>query len=500
LGLGFPRGRFAANPAWQWPAALAIFSVCFWVAATGVVNPTQYADSIEQFNWAHGLELGYWKHPPLTTWLMRAAIALAGPSDFVSYVLAAVCYSGTAYFTWKIASMLMPARAAALAVLLLSLHHGFSWRAQIYNHNAVLVLMASAFVWATMRAVRSGRRFDWLAAGALAGLAMLAKYQAVIPIVCVLLGLWHSGVLRQQAARRNLALASALGALVFLPHAVWALQHGIPTLRYLQHSAPPIGPGSRELAWLNFFANQVSLNFSMLLAAAVLALWCGKPAAHASETGPLPIGSWLFALVLMPVVVVSAVILLGGITPQKYWGLQTLQFFPLLLASRLQRGWREVPLGKAAGLCIAISAAGAAYYVAESTDAQAVSKLHSMDRVWPAKELAAAALADWQAATDCPLKYVVGPSFPAGLVSVYSGLYPAVLEAGDQNKSPWIDAADLQEAGALIVSGPLPIDQPLASDMHSFAVPAKPSEGGRAQVQWAILAPHAANCAPTGGP
>jgi 4-amino-4-deoxy-L-arabinose transferase-like glycosyltransferase len=504
LRLGRTTGR-AAIPVWPWPPALAVFLICYWVAVTALLNPAQYADSIEQFNWAHSLELGYWKHPPLTTWLMRAAIVLAGPSEFVSYTLAALCYGGMAFFTWKIAAMLMPPRGAALAVLLLTLHHGFTWRAQIYNHNAVLVLMASAFVWSSLRAARNGRRRDWLMAGALAGLALLTKYQAVLPIASVLFGLWHSGALRDRAARRNVALATMVGVLVFLPHAVWALQQGIPTLQYLEESATPVAEGARDLAWLKFFANQLSLHFPMLVVAAILAIGRAAPPQESRDENAaalphhLPLRSWLLALVAMPVLLVSAVILFGGIAPQKYWGLQTLQFFPLLLAWLLERRRRRFQVAKAAALCIAISLGGTSYYAVESVDRDALRKLHSMDRIWPAKELAAAALADWRSVTNCPLKYVVGPALPAGLVSVYSGVYPAVLENNDPRKSPWIDAADLQDAGAIAITGPLPIDQPLAPGAHGFEVPAKQSEGGVARVQWRILAPRGV-CLPPQAP
>jgi len=506
LRLGLPIGRIAPL-AWQWAPWVAVFSIFWWVAVTALINPAQYADSIEQFNWAHGLELGYWKHPPLTTWLMAAAVALAGPSPYVSYALAALCYGGTALFTWKIAGMLLPARGAALAVLLLSLHHGFSWRAQIYNHNAVLLLMTSAFVWSGLRCARGGRLGDWVLAGALAGLALLAKYQAAVPILCVLFGLWHSGVLRDRAARRYLAVAVGVAALVFAPHGIWALLQGIPGLHYLQQSAPELATRSRDAAWFKFFANQVSLNFSMLLVAGIVALWRGAPVADASEAQPasssaraLPVQSWLLALVAGPVLIVSVVIVFGGFTPQKFWGLGTLQFLGLLLAWLLHRRGGAFQVAKVAVLCLAVSATGTGYYAVESRDAAALRKLHSMDRIWPAKELAAAALADWRAATACPLKYVVGPGFPSGLISVYSGAYPAVLEDGDERKSPWIDAQDLRNAGAIVVKGPASEDHTLPGGANSMQVPAHAPNGGAARVEWTVVKPLAGACSSAPGP
>jgi hypothetical protein len=74
------------------------------------------------------------------------------------------------------------------------------------------------------------------------------------------------------------------------------------------------------------------------------------------------------------------------------------------------------------------------------------------DKNYPGHELTRKAVADWQSATTCPLKYVVGPSFEAGTISLFSGQSPKVLEGGSYVASPWIDKLDLQRQGALYVS------------------------------------------------
>jgi 4-amino-4-deoxy-L-arabinose transferase-like glycosyltransferase len=441
--------------------AFAVLVVCFWVALTGLISSAQYSDSIEQYNWAHSLQLGYWKHPPLATWLMRAAISLFGASGITSLLLAALCYGGTAFFTWKLAGLLLDRRAATLAVLLWPLHHAFSWRAQLYNHNTVLVLVVSALAWAGVRAARGDARAPWLLAGALAGLALLTKYQAIVPIAGVVFGLWHTGALRTPVGRRNFGYAAAVAALVFAPHAVWALEHGVPTLAYVQRSAPVLEGGARLLALPKFFASQISLYFSMLVVAAAFAVWPSRDRgpdsspARAAASGP-DASRWLLALVAMPLLLVCVTLVLLGIKPQKYWGLQTLQFFPVLLAWWLCRLRPQRSLLLPAVLAAAISAGGGIYFALEASNPAALRKLHSMDRIWPGRALAQAVVADWKSVTACPLKYVVGPGFAAGLVSVYSGQYPVVLEDGDYRKSPWVDRADLERSGAVLIGKPLP--------------------------------------------
>jgi 4-amino-4-deoxy-L-arabinose transferase-like glycosyltransferase len=468
--------------------------VCSWVALTGLTSPAQYADSIEQYNWAHSLELGYWKHPPFSTWLMGGAISIFGASGTTSLLLAALCYAGAGFFTWKLGELLLGPRAATLAMLLWPLHHAYSWRAQVYNHNTVLVLIVSAFAWASVRAARSGLRSHWLLVGGLAGLAALTKYQAIIPIIAVVFGCWYTGALRKPDAWRNFAYASLLALLVFAPHGFWAMRHGFPTFAYLEHAAPVLGGQARLLAIPKFFASQVSLNFSVFVVAAAIAWWPRRDRADSSTDStepaqPQDTRRWLLALVGMPLLLVCLTLLVSGIKPQKYWGLQTLQFLPLLLAWWVHRERPRLSLVLPAILAAGLSAAGGIYFMLEASNPQALRKLHSLDRVWPGSLLAHTVLADWQSETSCPLKYVVGPGFPAGLVSVYSGQYPVVLEQGDYSKSPWVDRADLENSGAVMVNGPLPAPETPPPGSRSLVVPADEQEGGYGTLYWTISPP-----------
>jgi 4-amino-4-deoxy-L-arabinose transferase-like glycosyltransferase len=99
-----------------------------------------------------------------------------------TYVLSGLSLSGAAFFRWQVARRLVGARIAGMAVLLQGLHLGFSQRAELYNHNTVLVLFSVMTVCAVLRALEGERSRDWMLAGtgACAGLAMLSKYQAVV--------------------------------------------------------------------------------------------------------------------------------------------------------------------------------------------------------------------------------------------------------------------------------------------------------------------------------
>src|SRR5436305_3747071 len=107
--------------------------IVFWAALIAAVHPAQFSDSNEKYNWAHSLEWGYWKHPPLATWTMRAAIALIGVSHWTAPLLAAACWVASVALVWQVARAILTPRAAQLAILLWPLHQALTFRAEVYN-------------------------------------------------------------------------------------------------------------------------------------------------------------------------------------------------------------------------------------------------------------------------------------------------------------------------------------------------------------------------------
>jgi len=462
--------------------------VC-WVVLTVWVNPAQFADSVEEYNWAHSLEWGYWKHPPLTTWLMRGAIAMVGASHWTSYAAAALCNVGTLWFTWRLSLLLLPRAAASVVVLLLPLHHSFSWRAQVFNHNTVLLLFSSALVWSAVRASQSRRAKDWILVGLFCGMGMLTKYQAVVPILAVLTALKMTGATGTSQCRRGVAVAAVVGLLVFLPHLIWEISHDLPTLKYVQESAPVLAVPTRFVALLKFFGVQIGLYVAVLFTAALIAFWPAHATTSDGAATQQPKMIWIWCMVLVPMTVVVAVVMLAGIKPQRDWGIQTFQFLPLLIAALLQERVRVVSLRLTISAGVLVGIGIAVFYVHQSTDPHAIHRLNSADRVVPARQLAGLVMRDWRNATSCPLRYVQGNGFTAGLVSVYSGAYPQVLEEGDPGKSPWVDLARMAEDGSVQISRPLPMGTARDPEAGSLVVPASAKDGGTARIEWTILPP-----------
>lgn len=474
------------------PLVFSLFAIASWSALTASINTGQFGDNIEQFNWAHGPEWGYWKHPPLPTLLLAGVIAAFGNSIYWAYCLSALCFMGTAFFTWKIASKLLGEHAAAVTVILLGLHFNFSWRAQIYNHNTVLLLMIAVTVWTSLLAAESKSRWHWITTGCFAGLALLSKYQAIVPLLGLLFALQRSGSLKEGENRRGLGLAALAACLVFLPHFVWLCINHFPTVQYAKHSAQNLSASARGRKLFGFLFFQIRTYLLILID---LGLVLGYfrfsnriPKVWVRAHDDTHVSAWMWGLIGLPALVLILMVVLGGVKLESHWGLQTFQFAGIWLVWRFKASISQISIHYflIPALLIHIIAMGLYHHSNATIDpalnslkpfASSQSKGQSFEdfdklssngvgaswgrinkrshkrfeRIFPAQALADQAKQDWQKATHCPLKYVVGPAFEAGVISLYSGSFPAVLENGDPLKSPWVDLSDLAASGAIEV-------------------------------------------------
>jgi len=465
------------------------------------INTAQWGDHFEQFVWAHSFEWGYHKHPPLPTWLLASAIWLFGPSPYWAYTLAALCTAGTALFTYGIAWRLIGAPLTALAMLLWGLQQAFSARAQLFNHNTVMMLAVSGTVWCVLQAVDGRQRAWWIASGVGAGLAMLSKYQSVVPLAGIVVALLLSGELKTRAARVGLMLAAGVAALVFAPHVAWMLHNDFTTLRYAAQDGLPMSWSDRGLNVAGFLLQQLRLLFPALLFALLLWLWPGLRQRHGESVADEQLQrrrAWCVGLILFPLTITLLTCPAFGLKLQNHWGYQCLQFISLWLAWRLravlQRGAQAIAVMALLVHALSMTVAAKPSWTSERAPGRRV------DGQYPARRLAAAVQADWHSLTACSLDIVVGPSFEAGMVSVYAPQPPKVLEGGDFKKSPWVQPDELRRRGAVYVATE-PADLPKQGVLFD-SMPV--NAAGAQRLYWTIVPPIACGAtvagAPSGGP
>ena len=149
---------------------LAVFGIV-WIAAYWLTATAAPGDNVEQLIWIRSLELGYYKHPPLPTWIMAAAAFVFGPSIGLTYILGAVLTLGSLAIFWSLLCR-MRGKAYAMVAILAALSITFySGRLYYYNHNVVMMIWISLAVALTWQVTVKPSLLTWALLGAVSGLA-----------------------------------------------------------------------------------------------------------------------------------------------------------------------------------------------------------------------------------------------------------------------------------------------------------------------------------------
>ncbi len=439
-----------------------------WSLLPALLQSVPHADNVEQINWAHALQWGYLKHPPLPTALLWAAEALVGPSAYLTYLLAMACVGASLLLIWRCARVIGGADAAPMAltaVLLSSADYYLMGRGSFLNHNTVMLPFVAASAWAVLGIVRDepGRPAWplWLLLGLVQSLGLLTKYQMAIVIAANGAALLACGPWRQPGRAGAFAghglLCAAATVLPLVPHLMWLEQHQFSSFAYAGQNLLADLPAQQRIAHtLGFIAQQIG-RLAPVPAALGLALLLQKlrppltvsapPTGTEDPATAVRLARALAILALVPPAIVLTLALVGGVAPQNHWGASSTLLLPLLLATRVPAARTLLPWAAVAGT-LAVHAIAVVWNVVVAIAAPGFH--HS----FAARPLADMARIHWQQHVHGPLRVVVGPDWDAGAIALYLPGHPAVLASGERRQAPWITDDELERCGAIVLWRP----------------------------------------------
>ncbi|GAB4202508.1 MAG: hypothetical protein Fur0019_00460 [Tibeticola sp.] len=458
----WPRSDARTVRPWPWALALAIWAAA-WLVLRAFVAETPPYDNLEQLSWLRSLEWGYYKHPPLPTWLAWAAVKLFGPSAALTYALGAALTLAALGFLAAVVREALGPRSAGVAVAAALCMAFYSQRLHYFNHNTVLMLWVAVTAWLSWRLLHRPSLRDWALLGLVAGLGLLTKYQYVLAAACVgwlflALEMWRSPLHRVGAV-----LAAGVALLVVSPHLWWLTQAAHTPLDYARGVAfaAETGGWSRAAAVARWAAdwglNRALPAWLFLLALAVLARRArpGSEAHAEVRTARPPVVAtrvFIYSWALLPTLVMLALGLLGGAALQTQWaaGFAFLAPPAVLLALRLgEDRLRRPRVGRAA--------VGAFVLV------QALLMAHTWDRSprglhpfgpehwcrFPAEALAAELRAQALPALGASDYLISGPAAPLQALALHLPGWPRVLIERNPALSPWVQPGELAHTPVL---------------------------------------------------
>ncbi len=399
--------------------------------------------------WGNELQLGYFKHPPLISWITESVIFLFGNNEIFIYFTSEIMMIVAFLFSYRVSRKYLSPTQATMAITALPTMAYYSYLLPHLNHNIILIPFWALTIYLAYEAIEERKKAAWIRLGLCIGFGILSKYTILIMPVIILAYIVatpaHHTLLRQ----RELWLGVAVCLLVVTPHLIWLVRNDFPTLHYLVSSSIEAGEDSWVLGHL---LNPLEGLLKILGMCASLALaiigGLGRPRRQLGRLRSRD--RFLLFMTLGPVLLVIALSFLTGGGIRHEWVLPFFVTLPtlILLLFYPEPTAREVRRFRVwvSGVSLAMIGVFLAIYsgaLSLATEAEWVR--------FPARDLAAGVSEGWQTVCRGPVPVVIGDSWLAGTAAYGLPERPRVYAEADQTMAPWLTDQAIRETGAVIV-------------------------------------------------
>jgi 4-amino-4-deoxy-L-arabinose transferase-like glycosyltransferase len=424
---------------------IAAYSVV-WALYGTIAKSSQdvHFDMGEAVALSHELAWGYPKHPPFSSWLVRAWFSVFPLTDASYYLFAMVVAAVGLWIAWRLAADYLSAERRVMGLALLTFIPFFNFHALKYNANTVLIPLWAATTWWFLRSFET-RNISYAAlAGLAAAAAMLGKYWSIVLLVG--LGIAAIADPRRKDYFRSAApwVTIAVGAIAMAPHIAWIALRDFGTFGYALESHPAASWAAAARSAVGYVFGTIGYAAIPILLMLVAAkpgkmaiadtLWPREPARRTALLA--------FALpTLLPVLPALAT------TSQvvSLWAIGGMCLLPVVLLSSPQLTITRAAVVKVVALAITFPLLA---LLASPLIAYAIHILGVPKGQAHARSLAAEIEKNWRAATNRPLRFVGGDPVLAFSTAFYLTDQPLAL--ADFRAAPTIDPARVMRDGIVI--------------------------------------------------
>ncbi|SEA78055.1 Dolichyl-phosphate-mannose-protein mannosyltransferase [Acidovorax soli] len=444
-----------------------------WVTAYWMATLSPPVDNVEQLVWLRSLEWGYFKHPPLPTWVLGATAAIFGATVELTYVMGALFTLGALALFWRQLRAMRGGRYATLALLAALCITFYCGRVYYYNHNVVMMLWVSLAAGLSWRLTWRPSLLGWVAMGVVAGLGMLAKYQFIVALAVV--GIWWLRLRgwRHLVHRVGAPLAAAVALLVCAPHLHWLATHDWMPLGYANASSlgHDLSLPHRLLHTAQFSADWLlnrALPAWLVLGCAV---WWARRQGEAPQRGEEAAPGAGYAQLsrqflllwgFLPLALMALMGVVGGAKLHLHWGTAFMLWsVPAVMEWLAARAaWTSLRTVRAAwaGFAVVQALLMAQSWMALPRGPRGYKSDHT--DYFPSERVADIIARQAHAVLGGPIDIVSGQQALAGAVAVRLAERPRVLILGELKYSPWIQPEELETARVIEVfsaPGKLPL-------------------------------------------
>lgn len=200
-------------------------------------NYGYFRDELYYIACSNHLAFGYVDQPPLSIAILWANRLLLGDSLQALRFLPALVGSGVVLLAALMARRLGGAKfAQGLAALSVVAAHGLIGHGKLFSMNPFDVLFWALTGYIVMVILSDDKSKLWILFGLIVGLGLLNKYSMGFTVIGLVAGLLLTRH-RTQLATKWFWLGAAVAAVVFLPHVIWEIAHGFPSLEFMRNAS-----------------------------------------------------------------------------------------------------------------------------------------------------------------------------------------------------------------------------------------------------------------------
>ncbi|MGV8867685.1 MAG: glycosyltransferase family 39 protein [Janthinobacterium svalbardensis] len=422
-----------------------------WTVLPLFLQSNAALDMLEGLAWGKEWQLGYEKDPPLFPWVIQVLTQWSGKGLWISYLAGQLCVATVFFAVWQLGQRVASVLEALIGALLLEGVYYLSLPTLELNDIVLQMPFSALFGWLLHKAIRADRLADWILAGVVASLGLWSRYSMGAYIVPIAIFAVIHPFSRSRLRSKGPWFLILVCTLLFLPHLYWIVETDFISLKYVGHRAPQVHDTVSFLTqYMAFIGAQVLALLPLLLVS--LLLWRWRATKHWLRVRWEDFDfSYIATLALGPAVF-SLVLSFSAQRPLRaMWGAPLWLFLGLFIVLLLRPVITRQRLHCLRRAWLLLLLFPMVYFVAEKKFGTAITGNEQAVN-FPGNSLGQAINTRWRTMTGRPLKYVVGNTWTAGNVAFYARDRPSVIFShGDQRLSPWAEAGDVRQAGAVIV-------------------------------------------------
>lgn len=465
--------------------ALILFQIVYWTLVPLIAHHAPPLDVTEMHGWGMTFQWGFYKHPPMPTWIVAISQWLVGKNMLSLLLPASLSIAATYWCVAWLAGKMLPEKEAIVALFFYALTIFCNLWSTDFNHNQIQMPFWALSLVMLYVVLESGSLTDAFALGLVMGLNALSKYTAALIVPCAIGLLIYSSYWRRHFSFKMLVVATLGFLIVFGPHLQWLFDHQFMPFHYLGDRFEQLNEEkSAYINLLNYVGNIFLAHALLVLGAAYVMLRY-----RVNDTvsviqkkdqdflwflgfGPVLItlimglcGTQLYerwVTPMLPLITIGAIYLLKD-RARIFFSKKYLLFFLIL---QLLMGFGYIYKGK-------------------------INKENSSRGSYPAPEITAEIYAKWHDKfPQAPFRIVAGGEYETGFISLFSPEKTYVYTEANSTFAPWVSEESANQCGMVMIAPTLEEKERFPRAENQAPIVIHQADRKReVVVEWAILPP-----------